>query len=58
LILSFALCGLIFFILTIQELLFLIQRFKDTKRIRLFSKITLDAFERLRRLFRAIFAFQ
>lgn len=41
LILSFALTGLIFFILTINELLLLIRRFKDTKRIRLFSKIAL-----------------
>ncbi len=41
LILSFALAGLVFFILTIQELLVLIKRFRNTQRIHLFSKIAL-----------------
>lgn len=38
LILSFALAGLCFFILTIQELLSLVKRFRNTQRIHLFSK--------------------
>lgn len=38
LILSFALAGLCFFILTIQELLSLVRRFRNTQRIHLFSK--------------------
>lgn len=41
LILSFAVTGLIFFILTINELLILVRRFKDTQRIRALSKIAL-----------------
>jgi len=38
LIFSFALAGLCFFILTIQELLFLVKRFRNTQRIHFFSK--------------------
>lgn len=41
LILSFALAGLVFFILTIQELLVLVKRFRNTQRIHFFSKVFL-----------------
>jgi uncharacterized membrane protein len=41
LILSFALAGLVFFILTIHELLLLVKRFKDTQRIHAACKIVL-----------------
>ena len=41
LILSFALAGLVFFILTIQELLILVKRFRNTQRIHFFSKVSL-----------------
>jgi uncharacterized membrane protein len=41
LILSFALTGLCFFLLTIQELLSLVKRFRNTQRIHLLSKCML-----------------